>query len=345
MTVATIKRILKSDESSSSSSSLFRDNAISLHVSVPCPLKVRLKMTLEQFIDEYNQTHYTPVHCPTIMENGPHSIEDIMATAQHEDDLPDVWVANSYHTSFSQPFRSRFIDSGIYQGITKEEWLPLLQDGFRDLAEHHNIGFLAFGSWSAVADLSVAGEEAVYPKTWTDMTEDAFKGKIGIHGCQGHATGSALLMVLRERMGVEGISKFSSNLGQIGHFSKIIKAMDSSDASRPMINIMPSAAIQQIPSKKRVAELALQDGPILTPVMLFVKRSKLDQVKDILSFIWSDTFRNVLALGGILMPDQLNWSNPYTLPDLKQITIRDFNDLSEELDVEFMKGLSPELKA
>lgn len=345
MTVATIKRILKSDESSARSPSLFRDHAISLHVSVPCPLKVRLKMVLEQFIDEYNQTHETPVHCPTIMENGPHSIEDIMATAQHEDDLPDVWVANSYHTSFSQPFRSRFIDSGIYQGITKAEWLPLLPEGFRDLAINHNIGFLAFGSWSAVADLSVTGEDVEYPKRWTDMTADTFKGKIGIHGCQGHATGSALLMVLREQMGVAGISKFSANLGQIGHFSKIIKAMDSSDASRPMINIMPSAAIQQIPSKKRVAELALQDGPILTPVMLFVKQSKLAQVEDLLSFIWSDAFRTVLAQGDILMPDQLNWESPYTLPDLKQITVRDFNDLSEELDVEFMKGLPPELKA
>lgn len=344
MNVASIKRILPVD-TQTVEPPLFQSNAINLHVSVPCPLKVRLKMALEQFIERYNETHELPIHCPTIMENGPHSIEDIMATATDEDQLPDVWVANSYHTSFSQPFRRRFIESGIYQGITKPEWLPLLPDAFRDLAENQNIGFLAFSSWSAVADLSLADYTAQYPKNWAQLADESFKGKIGIHGCHGHATGSALLMVLREQLGVSAISQFSANLGKIAHFSKIIKGLDSSEPDRTLINIMPSAAIQQIPSKKRVAELSLEDGPILTPVMLFVKRGKLMLVADILAFIWSDEFRDVLARGDILMPDQLDWASPHTLPDLQQIAARDFNELSAELDVEFMKGLSPELKA
>lgn len=300
-------------------------------------------MALETFIDNYNASHDLSLYCPTILENGPHSIDDLLLEAKDESDLPDIWVANSFHTSFAQPFRKKFIESGIYEGVTKKEWLNLLPQPFRKMADQQNTGFLAFGSWGIVVDTSVTESEH-YPKYWTDLADDAFKGKIGIHGCSGHATGAALLMILKERVGVDAIAKFSANLGQIAHFSKLIKAIDSSEPQRTRFIVMPSAAIQQIPSKKQIAQLELRDGPILTPIMLFVKRSRRHLVADVLSFLWSDEFRDVLLKGNILMPDQLNWTEPHTIPDLEQIAQRDFNELSMELDAEFMKGLPDNLK-
>lgn len=341
MTATIIRGIVK-QESLAVEDKLFRQDALNVHVSVPCPLKVRLKIELERFIEQYNQTHCLPVHCPTIMEGTPHSVEDVMHEATSADQLPDVWVTNSFHTSFAQPFKQRFIDSGIYTGVTRPEWLPLLPPQFKKLADENNIGFLAFGSWSVVCDTAF-NDDMPIPATWSDMALPAFQGKIGIHGCHSHATGTSLLMILRERLGEEGVRHFASNLRQISHFSKIIKAMDSGDASRPYINIMPSSAIQQIPSKKRVSELLLRDGPILTPVMLFVKTDKLDMCQDIIAFFWGNAFRDVLAKGDIRMPDQMNWSQPYALPDLDLIASRDFNQLSDELDVIFRQGLPADL--
>lgn len=315
-----------------------RPGAINLHISVPCPLKVRLKSVLEVFVADYNATHDVPLHSPTLLEGEPHAVEDDMAVATRPDELPDVWLTNNYHTLFTQPFKSRFIDSGIYVGVTRPEWADLLSTPFVAVAEKHNLGFLGFGSWGMVMDESVASTSPV-PQTWNDLVKPCYAGEIGMHGCSGHVSGTALLMVLRARLGAGAIRQFAGNVRYLKHFSQIIKGMDSSDPERARFVLMPSAAIRQIPSRKRVAEVALADGPILTPMLLFVKRDKLDACRDVLPFFWSDALRDVLAKGDIVMVDAMDWSQPYTMADMDHLASQDFNALSAELDAEFQAGL------
>ena len=95
---------------------IWQPGAINLHVSVPCPLKVRLKEALGAFIDDYNQRHERPLFCPSILDGIPHGIDDLMQSSDNAQELPDIWVSTGLHTAFSQPFKQRFIDSGIYQG-------------------------------------------------------------------------------------------------------------------------------------------------------------------------------------------------------------------------------------
>lgn len=330
------------DSHSNAAPALLRD-ALTVHVSVPCPLKVRLKAELDAFITEYNQHHRIPVHCPTLTECSPHEFEDAMATASRADDVPDVWVTNNYHTLFTHPFKQRFIDSGTYTGITKLEWQTLLPPFFREIAAKHNLGFLGFGSWGLVLDASVS-PDPVLPKVWDDLAKLEYSGKIGLHGCSGHVSGTALLMVLRARLGEGAIRNFAGNVRYIKHFSQLIKGLDSGDAGRAQFNLMPSAAIRQIPSKKQVVQLALQDGPLLTPMLLFVKTDKLAQCQDILKFFWSDTFRDILSKGDISMLDAMDWQQPYTLADMDYLAAHDFNILSAELDAEFRAGLSADAR-
>ncbi len=316
-----------------------RKDAINIHVSVPCPLKVRLKAELETFMADYNQHHAIHAHCPTLTECSPHEFEDVMAAASRADEVPDVWVTNNYHTLFTHPFKQRFIDSGIYVGVTKPEWQALLPPFFHDMAAKHNLGFLGFGSWGLVLDASV-GPDPVLPKVWDDLVKPDYLGKLGLHGCSGHVSGTALLMVLRARLGEGAIQRFAGNVRYVKHFSQIIKGMDSSDAGRAQFNLMPSAAIRQIPSKKEVAQIALQDGPLLTPMLMFVKRDKLEQCQDILPFFWGEAFRDILAKGDIRMLDALDWNQPYSLADMDYLAAHDFNALSAELDAEFQAGFS-----
>lgn len=51
---------------------IWQPGAINLHVSVPCPLKVRLKEALGAFITDYNQRHERPLFCPSILDGIPH---------------------------------------------------------------------------------------------------------------------------------------------------------------------------------------------------------------------------------------------------------------------------------
>lgn len=324
--------------------SLFRADALNLHISVPCPLKVRLKAALETLLADYNSSHAVPLYCSTLDEGSPHSVEDAMAAASCVSQLPDVWVTNNYHTQLTHPFKQRFIDSGVYVGVTRPDWLDRLPGHFQQIARQHNLGFLAFGSWGMVQDLSVA-TDAPLPARWDELASAVYSGQIGLHGCSGHVSGSALLLVLRARLGQGAIRRFAGNIRHTRHFSQLIKAMDSSDASRPPFALLPSAAIREIPSRKNVAQLSLQDGPLLTPMFLFVKRDYLDAAQDLLPFFWSETFRDLLRRGDITMVDEIDWSQPWTMPDMDYLASRDFNELSAELEAEFADGLPIALTA
>lgn len=320
-----------------------RPDAVNLHISVPCPLKVRLKGALEDFVATYNASHAVPVHCPTLVEGGPHAFEDVMAAAAGPDDLPDVWLTNNYHTLLTQPFKARFIDAGVYVGATRPEWLGLLSPFFRSIAARHNLGFLGFGSWGLVMDESVDSVTPL-PTAWADLADPRYAGEIGMHGCSSHVSGTALLMVLRAQRGMGAIRRFAGNVRYIRHFSQIIKGMDANGTDRARFVLMPSAAIRQIPSRKRVVQLALSDGPLLTPMLLFVKRDKLEASAGVLDFLWGQAMRDVLAKGDIATVDAMDWSQPYTMADMDYLVSHDFDTLSNELDAEFQAGLPAHVK-
>jgi len=252
--------------------------------------------------------------------------------------VPDVWLTNNYHTLFTQPFKSRFIDTGLYVGLTRPEWAGLLSPEFCAIGGKHNLGFLGFGSWGMVMDESVASSSPI-PTTWNDLVNPCYRGEIGMHGCSGHVSGTALLMVLRTRLGERAPRQFGANVRYLKHFSQIIKGMDSSDPDRARFVLMPSAAIRQIPSRKRVVEVKLSDGPILTPMLLFVKQEKIEACRDVLPFFWGEALRDVLAKGDIHTVDAMDWSLPYSMADMDTLASSDFNALSNALDAEFQAGL------
>jgi hypothetical protein len=314
--------------------------ALNVYATMPCPLKVRFKAEFETFIAEYNASHSQPVYCPTILDGAPKAIEDLLRAATCEEELPDLWVTTGFHTLFSRDFKRRFIDSGVLLGVTKPECVPFLPPEFQRVASTYNIGFLAFGGWELICDTSLT-DEMLYPKSWSDLAKPEFRGKVSIHGYHGKASGASLLLVLQERMGQGAIREFARNIGAVRHFAEIIKSLDSSDPQRLAFNILPNAASRQIPSKKRVVQLEFKDGPLMAPLMLFVKRSKLEACRDLLGFFWGDKFRSVLAGGDFLMPDQMDWLRNYTFPSWDYLASRDFAELSEELNAEFRAGLAP----
>ncbi len=314
--------------------------ALNVYATMPCPLKVRFKAEFEAFIAEYNASHPQPIYCPTILDGAPKAIEDQLRAATCEEELPDLWVTTGFHTLFSREFKQRFIDSGVLLGVTKPEFVSHLPPEFQRVASQHNIGFLAFGGWELICDTSLT-DEMLYPKSWSDLAKPEFRGKVSIHGYHGKASGASLLLVLQERMGKGAIREFARNIGAVRHFAEIIKSLDSSDPKRLAFNILPNAASRQIPSKKRALQLEFCDGPLMAPLMLFVKRSRLEACRELLDFFWGEGMRCVLARGDFRMPDEMDWLRNYTFPSWDYLASRDFAELSEELNAEFRAGLAP----
>lgn len=315
--------------------------ALNLHVAVPCPLKVRLQAALGAFIADYNRRHSQPIYCPSILDGEPHGIDELMQRSQHIDELPEIWVSIGLHTAFSQPFKQRFLDSGLYQGVTHPDALRQLPAELRRAAERHNLGFLAFGFWQLVCDLSLC-PQGPYPRQWADLLDPAFHQQIAMHGCDGHIGGMTLLQLIRDQHGDDAVLALAHNIAAVRHFSQLIKAIGSADPRRVAFNLMPGAAANQIPSHKPAALIELQEGPLLSPLLLFIKADlPVAQREAVLEFLWGDAFRSVLQAGDFHFVDQMDWQRRYSFPDWDRLAASDYNAQSEALGARFIAALPP----
>lgn len=302
---------------------LIQPGAINVYAFVPCPIEVRLKQTFEAYIAEYNQSAAKPIHCPNVVDTGRSSIGEELMKAESEADLPDVIVANDLRLLFAEPFRSRFLH--LYQGVTKPSYLDALPGDYRTVAIEKNIGFLAFGRWSLVRDLSV-DPDMPNPTSWADLTDDAYRNRVVMPRCSEHISGISLMMALEETKGLDAVTAFSRNVSSTKHFSQIIMGMDTFDEQRAALAILPGPVVAQIPSKKRAGILELTDGPVLMPILLYVRKDRIDQCQGALDFFWGETFRTeVLNRGNFETPDRIDWTKPFLFPDWTRLAEEDYD--------------------
>jgi len=317
---------------------LLKKGALNLYVNMPCPLKVVTKMAISDFADQYNASHKIQLYSPMLHDGNSKGIEGELKAAQTEDELPEVLIASGLHTVLSKNFRERFIDTGIYTGVTTPEALKIMPESFQKLVTEHNIGILGIGYWSIVLDLSTNPKES-YPHRWRDLVEPRFRDLVTVHGYNGKASIATLLMLLKEQLGSGAATDFARNIRNVWHFAEILKRLDSSEPRRTPFNLLPNAATVQMPSRKQAAILEFEDGPVLAPMLLFVKTSKIEECQPVVDFFYSDIMRQALKRGDFYLAEDVNWQEPYSFPSWEYLLNNDYEELTAMLDTELKKGL------
>lgn len=317
---------------------LIKKGAINFYMNMPCPLKVACKMAIGEFAALYNASHETPIYSPMLLDGDTKGIEGELKAAMTEDELPEVLVASGLHTVMAKGFRERFIESGIYEGVTNEAALARMPESYRKLVTERNIGLFSTGFWSVVCDLSL--ESIVpFPRRWTDLVDPLYKGLITVHGYNGKASIAALLLLLREQLGSSAVTDFAANIRNIWHFAEILKRLDSAEPRRTLFNLLPNAATVQMPSKKRAAILEFEDGPVLAPMLLYVKRSRKEECQPLVNFLHSNVIRQALRRGDFHLADEFDWTQPFSFPSWEFLLQSDYETLTAALNAELKKGL------
>ena len=321
---------------------LLKKGALNLYMNMPCPLKVTAKMVIGEFAELYNRSHEVPIYSPMLLDGDSKGIEGELKAAQSEDEIPEILIASGLHTVLSKDFKKRFIDSGIYTGITCETALVKMPETYRKIAKENNIGIFSIGQWSIVCDLSL-NTSAPYPRRWTDLVDPLYKDLVTVHGYNGKASIAALLLVLREQLGKNAVINFAGNIRNVWHFAEILKRLDSSEPRRTPFNFLPNAATVQMPSKKNAAILEFEDGPVLAPMLMYVKTSRMDECRPIINFMQSTAIRRALRRGDFFLADEFDWSQPFSYPSWEYLMKNDYEELVAELDVELKKGLKADV--
>jgi hypothetical protein len=308
---------------------IFKPGNINIYASMPCPMKIPFKQLMTAFIEEYNVSHKMPIYCPDVADCSSEELGFLLQTTRNPDCLPDIIIVNNYEFFFAFPFTEHFLQTGIYQGVVNPSDLKALPVSLRENFIRSNLGVLCFGSRSIVQDSTVTG----FPQTvtsWRKLLTPAWEDQFTVHGHLDKAT-FGFMYFLHNHFGPEGIARYARNIGDIKHFSQIIKRMCTNEY-RTAMNILPDVAASKIPSVKKVKIIHPEEGKILSPMILLVKSSGLERCRKTLEFFRSRPFRSMLSRGCIL-PDELEKGTPYFMPDFETLTNhyrrmeKEFNDL------------------
>ena len=318
---------------------LIKKGAINLFMDMPCHLKVATKIVIDEFVEIYNASHDIQIHSPLLIDGDFKGIEIYLKFAQTEEDLPDVLVVSSLQTVLSRRFRETFIDTDIYTGITSDEALKTMPETFSNPLLQSNIGIYAAGYWSVVCDLSIKPPYVPCPNRWSDLVDPLYKNLITVPGYKGNASIATLLMLMKEQFGSSAATDFAANIRNIWDIDFILKNLDSNEARRTPFNLVPSAATIQLPPQKRAAVLEFEDGPLLAPMHLFVKTSRIEECRPIISYFHSNIMQNTLSRGDFDLTGHINWENPFSFPSWEYLLNNDYEELSATLDAELQKGI------
>ncbi|ACF14293.1 conserved hypothetical protein [Chloroherpeton thalassium ATCC 35110] len=320
------------------SNSLLKEGSINLYIKMSCPLKGIVERAIREFVALYNASHSVPIYSPMFRQVNISAIDAELKSAHLEAQLPDVLIASELDTLFSGKLREKFIDTGIYTGITSKAALTAMPETFRKLATQHNIGILAAGYWRALYDLTIAVCTPP-PRRWTDLIDPLYKDLITVHDCRGKTSITTLLILLKEQFGSNAVTDFARNIRSIRHFSEILRRIDSNEIYRTPYNILPNASIVQMQSQKRAIVLEFEDGPVLSPMFMFVKTSKLEDCKPLVDFFHSNIMRDALVRSGFSFAEDIHWQKPFLFPSWDYLLSKDYETCTAALDDELKSSL------
>ncbi len=310
---------------------------------MPCPLKVPFRQMIIPYLETYNaKESVLPINCPEIMECPSLELDEILKNVQAESELPDVILTSSFSVLFSELFYSRIIKSGLMEGYTEAKNLQAIPTEIREQIKQYKLGVLAFSSWSIVQDLSVKTDLPA-PTTWVEIISPEYKDQLSIHGCHGKAASASLLLFLKQQAGENAIEKFAHNIIDIRHFATIIKRLGSNNPNRTAFSLLPDVAVSHIPSSKPVKVLSLQEGRPLNPMILMVKRNRFEAAQPMIDVFYSDEFCKMLFESGYIMPEAIDWSEKFMLPDFSVFTEMGFEKTSAALEEVYQSNLRHEL--
>ena len=308
-----------------------RQHSIKVIATMPCPLKVPFRELFNFFIENYNTNNpFHPIFCPEQNDCTNPELDKILLNAGNEDELPDIYLTSSYNILFNKSFYHKFVKTDVLTGYIDETQREHIPDNILNVLNRHNMGSLAFSSWGVAQDYSVAGITKK-PASWEEILDSEFLNQITVHGCHGKAGSSTLLLFLQQQCGNDAIACFARNVIDIRHFALIIKRMDSMDKKRTALNVLPDVAASHIPSWKAVERLHFAEGCPLNPMILMVKKSKLDNCMPIINFFHSHSFRQMLHKNGYLMPSDIRWSNNYILPDFERLATEGYSQVTADI--------------
>jgi ABC-type Fe3+ transport system substrate-binding protein len=326
------------------------DNALTVAGILPCPVKIPLIDRFESFADTYRKKHGRSVSYNLQSASGGLGwMEDIYRHAVDEHQLPDLVLSAGFELFFDQRLVGRFRDAGTFADLSSLTSFNRDFDGLRLKDPKGNYSILAGVPAIFLVDTLELGDRKV-PRTWEDLLSEDLEGSVSLP-VEDLDLFNAVTLRLEHRFGMEAVERLGRNMLRSMHPSQMVREgsrKGSSPAGKPAVTVLPWFFTRMIFSGTSLQIVWPEDGAILSPIFAAAKRSKADQLSEILSLFESREIGQLLRDKGMFpcvhpevendLPENagfqwLGWDAVYS---------RDMGKLIQTCTSTFMKAMGEE---
>ncbi len=255
--------------------------------------------------------------------------------------IPDIFISSDINNVYHRSFIQRFLNDNYFERIQS-----VASDLFQNETFVHPTGHLCWFTTNMlviVADLEKIHEELL-PTTWNDLLKEYFDKNITLRGDDDFFCNAVLYPFLKN-YGRNAIVQLGKNTANGLHPSQMVKTINAGNDKGTALYVMPYSFAIKIRNSERFKIIFTQDGAVVSPVQLMVKKGAYAKHKNLINFLTGKEMGETLVRSGFpsINPEsgnipgisKLNWIG---WDFIMQNDIAHYKDELQEL---FYKGYKP----
>ncbi|MGE4537281.1 MAG: ABC transporter substrate-binding protein [Desulfovibrio sp.] len=276
-----------------------------MFLSLPCPLKAPMGIALENLKERLGPDAPWP---RIFMDScGKHTLNDLASSLTDPAEVPDLIVSSGLNGFLSKSFRDRFAAGDLLSPLPQDMHPALAEAKLADprgICRIYGVNPLVI-----VAVRSRLGDLPM-PRSFDDLLDPAYVGRIGLCGPPETAGDSTLLLNIRLKHGPDALAALGRAMICDTHPSQIFRPAPG--ANPPPIGVMPYFFANAAPRQDDVEIIWPDDGGLVSPLFVMVKQTAAKTLAPLVDFFLGPETA-AIASGALIPPTSPAASSP--LPD------------------------------
>lgn len=261
--------------------SLDGNSRLNLLALLPCPVKFPLQEAFKQYVEEGKIPTDNLQYLIESNANNQLSYYQYVEHFEDEDEIPDIVISPGINSFYYKDFEEKFMDKGIFADVT--EYMPnKIFDGINIKDPEQRYTIISMNLLVMVVDKLKIGNIPM-PRKWGDLMNKEFENKVIIRGQKDFFCETTLITIYKQ-YGIEGIEKFAKSVKCGWHPSQMAKKAGSDSEDAPVVSVMPYFYTKTIKHRENVEIVWPEDGAIVSPITMLVKKEKAKDLKEFIDF-------------------------------------------------------------
>lgn len=258
---------------------------------LPCPVKIPFHSMFSEFLGR--EWGGSPPFHYLVESNANNQLAyyQHIDTFQTLDDMPDIVISPGLNGYYHRYFVENFKKKNYFSDVLAPAGSPYEHLDLRDPSGHYSV--IGANIEVMVIDNDRIGDRNI-PERWSDLIRPEYRDSVTIRGQDGFFC-ETVLLTLFKKIGLSGVRDFAKSVGADGHPAQMVKNAGSPKSRAPPISIMPLFFANLAKNTKNVTIVWPDDGAIVSPVTMIVKKEHRRDLEPLVAFLAGETTGSIFS--------------------------------------------------